>query len=504
MGNNHLITFRIGLVILGFPLLTFLMSFSAIAETKLTTIPERLTVAGTRGIDEVRTLVLKPAETTQNWKLTPIDLPRQDGLAVFPASFIHADPSSGAQIPGNDLVSIPIRFSLSDASASGQFSGNLLMRYNGGDIAIPLTLTIKDPPWIPLILIVAGVFAGLALSTYQAEGLDRDEVIVQIERLRVQMQADDDFRSAFSPNNNPFQNRINGLLTRVDTALADKKWEESRSLANATRALWDKWRSDKSEWLRLLKYKHEELDSRLDQELSTGIPYGKAVQHNLENAVIQLPEYDNPQRFGEKLQDIGQQIDQYLQCQQQIDRLSLLRNQMSKMQQAVESKKSFWNGKVVALREQLDYLLPTDKESFVAWKQEVDINLKQIIQEMEELEKMEASEEMEKRLFISTRDANITNSQKERVLDLPFISTRKLEERPEQAEKRIRWNRQALKWIAIISLTGIGFNQLYVSNTTFGANWFGDYFTLLAWGFGAEVSRESVTKVLQRFRLPGA
>lgn len=504
MGRNYLAGFGQALIIFGLPLLAFVISASAIAEAKLTAIPEGLTVAGTRGTDEVRTLVLKPETTTQSWKLTPIDLPRKDGLVVFPASLIEPNPPSKTQIPNNELISIPIQFSLSRAPASGQFSGNLLVRYDGGDMIIPLTLTIKDPPWIPLLLIVAGVFAGLALSTYQAEGLDRDEVIVQVERLRVQMQGDESFRSIFSPESNPFLNKINGVLAKADTALADKKWEETRSFINTARVIWDKWRSDKSEWMRLLNYKQEELDRLLDQQISIEIPYGKSVKRNLENAVAQLPEYDSPQQFGERLQDIGQQINRYLQGQQQIDRLSLLRNRMNAISQAIESRKNFWSEKSIALQNQLNHLSPSDKDSFAVWKQEVDTDLEQLNQEIKEIEKRESKEEMQESSVISTRDIEIKNFQKEQVLEIPFISTRRLEESPEQAEKRLRWSRQALKWIAVFSLTGVGFNQLYVSNATFGETWFGDYFTLIAWGFGAEVSRESITKVLQRFRPPGA
>ncbi|MGI0486441.1 hypothetical protein ACN4EK_13460 [Pantanalinema rosaneae CENA516] len=493
---------RQGLVAAVLPALTFLVAASALAEPKLTTVPDGLTVSGTRGFDEVRTVILKPSATTQNWKLTSVDLPRKDGVAIFPAALVQPDPTQGAQIPASDLVSIPVRFQLSHAPASGQFSGVLLVRYDGGDTTVPVTLTVKDPPWIPILLIVLGVVVGLALSTYQAEGLDRDEITVQIERLRVQMQANEKFNAAFSPENNPFLNQVNGLLVKVATALEGKKWEEARSLANSARAGWDKWQVNEAEWLRLLKYKQDELNSRFDQDqgLPSEIPYGKAVKHSLDDAVLQMPEYDSPKQFAEKLQTIGQQIDRYLQGQQQIDRLSLLRNRMDKLSGISDVKKTVWGEGLVALQTQLGYLLPTDDERFAAWMQEIDATLKEMNQAIEQAETTEGSE---RGLMIVTRDVGIINHQYERVLDSPFISSRKPGEKLERAETRLNWNRQALKWIAITSLAGVGFNQLYVSNSTFGANWFGDYFMLLAWGFGAEVSRESVTKVLQRFRLPG-
>jgi hypothetical protein len=57
--------------------------------------------------------------------------------------------------------------------------------------------------------------------------------------------------------------------------------------------------------------------------------------------------------------------------------------------------------------------------------------------------------------------------------------------------------------IAVVFLAGAGFRQLYVDQPTFGANPWKDYFALLAWGFGAEATRDAVTKVVQGWGLPG-
>jgi hypothetical protein len=57
--------------------------------------------------------------------------------------------------------------------------------------------------------------------------------------------------------------------------------------------------------------------------------------------------------------------------------------------------------------------------------------------------------------------------------------------------------------IAIVFLAGAGFSQLYVDKPTFGDNPWKDYFALMAWGFGAEATRDAVTKVVQGWSLPG-
>jgi hypothetical protein len=43
----------------------------------------------------------------------------------------------------------------------------------------------------------------------------------------------------------------------------------------------------------------------------------------------------------------------------------------------------------------------------------------------------------------------------------------------------------------------IGFGELYIANPVFGANFWSDYSALMAWGFGAEASRASITDMVR-------
>ncbi len=47
--------------------------------------------------------------------------------------------------------------------------------------------------------------------------------------------------------------------------------------------------------------------------------------------------------------------------------------------------------------------------------------------------------------------------------------------------------------LIIFLLTLVGMGQFYGNNPTFGANFWIDYATLLAWGFGIEASRSAIT-----------
>ena len=50
---------------------------------------------------------------------------------------------------------------------------------------------------------------------------------------------------------------------------------------------------------------------------------------------------------------------------------------------------------------------------------------------------------------------------------------------------------------------GAGFTEMYLKQATFGEKPFGDYFSLLAWGFGAEASREAIAKAVEGWGLAG-
>jgi hypothetical protein len=70
-----------------------------------------------------------------------------------------------------------------------------------------------------------------------------------------------------------------------------------------------------------------------------------------------------------------------------------------------------------------------------------------------------------------------------------------------RAGRRLRWFTWVTYAVAVVLLAGAGFGELYISNATFGANVWGDYFALLVWGFGAEASRAAIAEMVQGWRL---
>ena len=64
-------------------------------------------------------------------------------------------------------------------------------------------------------------------------------------------------------------------------------------------------------------------------------------------------------------------------------------------------------------------------------------------------------------------------------------------------------NGKIATFAALPFLAGAGFAELYIANPTFGANAWGNYFALLAWGLGAEATRAAVAQMVRSWALPG-
>ncbi len=72
----------------------------------------------------------------------------------------------------------------------------------------------------------------------------------------------------------------------------------------------------------------------------------------------------------------------------------------------------------------------------------------------------------------------------------------------DKAGDRLRYFQWAGYAVALILLGLAGYNELYVTKATFGANPWADYATLFAWGFGAEATRAAVTDVVRSWDIP--
>lgn len=449
------------------------------AQVQVTTTPESLTVSGIRGTTETRTVLIQTSQPVSAVTITPLDLDRTDGASVFPAASIQvAEPVNQNQVAIDKTLSLPLQFTL---DRSGEFSGSLLLTYEGGQRVVPITAKVKDAPWLPLLLLLGGVGLGVWLSVYRSEGKFYDESVVRVGQLRTQMRSDDQLAKSFAA-------KIEADLIDVETALSNKQFDLAQQAVTQAQVTWNKWRKGRNDWIAQLEYQ-KTLTARLT-DLDADTPYEQAVRARLDDAIREAVNQESPAQLRSALQPVRQQINRYLQGKARLDELDGLRDKLS------ADRSEGWRQEIKQLERQLNQLSPDSPEAFEQWLATVKSVRQQMVAELEGMASRGAEASP-----AGAREIDITSSG-QYVAPVPSAQPFADEKKVKASGQRL-WIGNVLSYSILIMLLSVaGFNQLYISNPTFGAS-LGDYLTLLAWGFGAEATSESIAKVMQRWGLPG-
>jgi hypothetical protein len=332
-------------------------------------------------------------------------------------------------------------------------------------------------------VLLLGVGLGIGVSAYRNDGMPRDEIIVQVGRIRTQMQADSELAQSF-------QGKIARHLIDVETTLTSKRWDEARQAVSQAQAVWDKWRKEREDWLALVNYLSKLFDSL--ESLNSNAPYVQEVRSQLENAKRQAADKEATQKFREDLDRLREQIAWYKQSQAKLEQFNILRNELT---QLVPDKDQSLRRISQGLQNDLDRLSPTDKKFTDDWHQKVNNAIDELDKEIKQQSVTETKDTQ-----ITARDANYTTPP---TLPSPVPEVISAQPSPKQAARNIYWFNWLSYAIAVALLAGAGFGQLYANQPVFGANGPSDYFSLLAWGFGAEATRDAIAKVVRDWKLPG-
>lgn len=418
----------------------------------------------------------------QGFRVVPTDLERKDGATVVPATWLTSQIDAVTQLAPGKYLSIPVQIDLTAISHSGEYIGSLFIEHSEGNVAIPVTLRIKDSWHLAVPLLLLGVFLAFLMAAYQAEGFDRDEISVKVGQLRSQMNTETDGNTPESETAKFFRSKAEADLVDVANLLDAKAWAEAQKSFLEAQTIWSRWCKERDAWTDLHQYMQQALESYLGTEIPEESVYGKDLQLELKRLKREMATCKTPQEFSELLKPLKNRIQKFLDARSEAERFNLMRTQMG-------SAGDQWQDALIALEEGLNRISLEDEAQLERWQNSAQ-ELKQ---------KMRQSAEASNFGFRGTMAPAQTF-----VPSVPKTQERTQEETVQQA----RWRLQAFRWVgqgvAIAILCGAGFNQLYAANPTFGANAIADYTSLLAWGFTAEVTRDSVSKVLQRFKLPGS
>jgi hypothetical protein len=467
---------------------TFLfLTLPAYAQTSIEATPSSLTLTGTRCLpwencQQQHTLSIQPSASITNLEIIPLPLTSTDGQNL-PANAIRPT-LTNPQISADRVLSIPIEFNPNQLP-SGEFSGDILVTYQGGSQRVPIVVRVKDHWGLPLGILLVGVIFGVVVSNYREQGKPRDEVLVRVGRLRTQMLGDGELGRATA-----FQDFIQDDLIDVETALQNQKFEEANGAIARAESTWIKWRKGRSDWLELIKYQETILQQVKQLRLST--PLIQILTRQLNDALKNMPQLDQPEQLREPLEAIARELSQYAQIMMKVARVEALAQSDSSLMQQSQT----W-------RQQIDRMTPVNVTDAVALQQ-----LDTVLGEMGHLEQEidgALAAAIEAPVSRGMERVGRATEMPSEVFSVPFmiaptVRPLSLEQQIEKASRQLRGFLWASYAIAITFLAGAGFNQLYADQPTFGAVPWRDYFSLLAWGFGAEATREAVTSSIRNWR----
>ena len=499
--------------LLSLPLLTpgLLLIDPVLAEAKVLATPEALTVTGIRGtvLPQTRTLALRSTAPVANLRVYAFDLYNSDRDRIFPKRLITLPPTI-AQVNVDNLETLPVDFNLQDAP-SGEFRGDILLSYQGTEVTVPVIVRVKDPWYLPFGLLVFGVILGTTVSSYSRWGRTTDEITVSLDSLRTQSESDKEIPDSFA-------SRIATYLVDAKISRDTKQLEAARQSLTEARSLWSRWFRQRPEWLAALK-----IGTTVAENLATLPPhevqtrYIQRILRDLKDTLARVADFANPNEFGQQINRYSRQQALYLRVYRQcLDLQNALGTFKSSTLESLDRDQlQTLNDTAVDLKQQLSNLLPSDQpDQTELLVMETEIN--QVVAAAKVLQsKVDDSPPIDDiGDFKKGQGKSVTgeSAAPEPAIEVPVSSTHEIptfaaDENPilkgiavliPKPNQRLQLFSFAGYLTTIAFLAGTGFNQLYLDRPTFGADGLKDYFSLLAWGFGAEATRSAVTNALRR------
>lgn len=472
------------------------------AEPNITSTPGNISVEDRKCLVErfdcpkiKRNLFLRSNQAVKDAKILTLDLNRSDGAQVFPANAIKVNLSNSNinNLPINQPLLTPIEFEIKDVP-SGEYNGNLLVITSSSELVIPISVKVKDYWLMPLLVLLLGVGLGIVVSTYRNGAMARDEVVVQIARLRSKIRSDEEFKSDTS-----FYKKIDAYLSSVEAALENKRSTAAQDAINKAQDLWDKWQQDKQDWLNLLDYESKLRVRVKEENPQNQISYLEQISWQLDSLNNERPSQESPNKVSQALQQVQLQLNNFLLAKTQLDEFRELTNQVP---YSVPEKEDAWKNQALMLQRNLYNLSPSQPEAYQMWQDEIRIKTEELIEDIQNLKGN--SQTHETKGFLGNISQKIKTPTNTNLLEpVPNIHPLKINNSEKFSRNRLLVFNALSYVIAIFLLANAGYAQLYVGNNTFGNKGIIDYFSLLAWGFGAEATRETIARVLQEWKLPG-
>ncbi len=507
------------------------------AQDVLSITPAQLTLNGVQGHSLSRSVVVQSATSLSKLTLIPLELTNAEGHVLVPAL------ADGATLPAdlasNVPLNIPLRFDLAGVAA-GVYTGKLLITYTGGSRSVPVQVSVKSQPWWPLAALIAGVALGVGVTNYRAKGRPRDEVMVRLGQLRTQMKIDEELRIL----GKPFYNRLTAELVDVEVALEAQQWEQAQTAAEEAAVVWTLWRRGRPDWIVQLT-----AHAKFVEWLATAgadARYVAELRQAAEDIHRNTPDLDGPQVLRDQMLPLTDRANTFVELQARIEMLAAIgahgTAQAAAYQQQLAHQSPLDSAAAQALQTlagsveaTLTKLRRADLTAMLAHYRELagDDPADALVAEMVTYEtRIDTLPENADTVYIelwadldtdiraadfAAGDGTVLEGavairfssgdavaqglagliRPQLITGLPQVRVHSLQHEALAAKHRLRWFAWVTYGVAVVVLALAGFVELYSIRPSFGANGVSDYFTLLAWGFGAEATRSAVADMIQ-------
>jgi len=448
----------------------------------ITAEPDALVLSTTENRPITRTLTLSSDTDIRQLAIAASDLDRTDHSALLPAEAIDVQLPQ-TFLPAGELLQIPITLDPRQARANGEFTGSLWITYDGIQQTIPITLRTKDPIALPLIVLLAGVALGSTLAWYRTRGLPQDELIVRMGQLRTQMRTDLDLETI----GRRFHQQIEASLIDAEAALGLRNWDAARASLEQAEAIWIRWRRGREDWLLQIQYL-QMLHQHTTEPPLKQTAYGQQMQAALEDVERRIAEFETPQALREALLPLRDSLNRFREGEALMEHIARLETRMKD-----DDRRRYWGTQRERLEAELSRLPPQEPDAYAHWKADVEQQQTGMVADLQQQENPQ-SQGADVEAIARNAMAQVQPQGLPLVPGVGFVAT---EQGVRSARSRLRLFRLVSQAVAILFLSWAGLSELYEGNPTFGASPIGDYLVLAAWGFGAEVTRDSIVKAVQ-------
>lgn len=484
---------------------------SAVAAAEGPTVnPTQLTIAGARGAVETRTFYLRAAAPITGVRSVALDLLHTDNTRVLPASAVRVTLPAHALAAG-ELLTATLTVDLRQMPA-GAYSGQVLfLSADAAPIPLALTVHVRHLWGWPAAVTILGVVLGLFIPWYQAHGQARDALFIRLGRLTQALANDAAFEEHFGAQVKPLLQQVQSALTQNETALAD-------AALKAAEALLKQWLAGREDWIAQLRYLRETL-------LPQWTPHAEEAQTVREllaqaRALLARPagapdKARDPQGLQQEIVTLERAWERYRQLHAQLQEILESRFHLP------EAEEEAMHTQLLQLQERLQQLSLEDDAAWEALKTNIEALGRTLLEKIETAppDQLKAGD------VKSPRPRGFNGARLRQLLGMPEAAPAAppivaaygaaygaaSADTKTQTRRMIRWAAARhtffsllLYFLTGLFLAGLGFNNLYLDNPSFGAQPVLNYLTLLAWGLGAETSVTSIAGLLKKWDLPAS